>query len=98
MKTNENGRYWIHDPKTGRTFCIEPISERDQKVTDQVFKNGGYDTTSTKWHSEAQGGSIREEESIITKDKFKNIMVLPPGTSPDSIVEQILKGEIGKSF
>lgn len=96
MKTNDNGRYWVIDKKTGRKFCVETISDRDQKVTDQTFKNGVSDgvsrTEGTKWHSEAQGGSIREEDSIITGENgFKKIWNLPTGTSPDGFIEALCK-------
>ena len=86
-----SGRYFVKDLKTGRTFCVEPIHERNEKETDRVFTNGGYDGTSVKNKSQSQGGSISEDESIITPENgFKNIVILPPGESPNGYIESIL--------
>lgn len=82
------GRYFYRDQKTGRTFCIEPISDRAQKVDDQQWTNGGIDPV--------RGGAIREEESVITPENgFVNIAHLPPGTSPDGYIQMLLRGQDG---
>lgn len=82
------GRYFYRDQKTGRTFCIEPISDRAQKVDDQQWTNGGID--------QVRGGAIREEESVITPGNgFVNIAHLPPGTSPDGYIQMLLRGQNG---
>lgn len=78
------GRYFIRDPRSGRVFCVEPINRRDQKLDGVLWANGGID--------EVRGGSVREEDSIITPGNgFTGITWLPPGTSPDSYVEMLLK-------
>lgn len=81
------GRYYIR--KNGRTFCVEPIAERNQKIDDAAFKNGGISGDEVK--NKHLGGSIREEDSIITPENgFKNIVMLPPGTSPNGYIEDLL--------
>lgn len=82
------GRYFYRDLKTGRTFCIEPVSDRGQKLDDQQWTNGGID--------QVHGGAIREEDSIITPENgFRDIVFLPAGMSPDAYVESRLRGEGG---
>lgn len=82
------GRYFYRDLGTGRTFCIEPVSDRGQKVDDQQWTNGGID--------QVRGGAIREEESIITAENgFRNIAHLPPGVSPDGYIQTLLRGQTG---
>lgn len=79
------GRYFYRDHATGRTFCVEPIADRAQKVDDLRWTNGGIDPV--------RGGAVREEESIITPENgFVNIARLPPGTSPDGHIESLLRG------
>ncbi|HEX2190798.1 MAG TPA: hypothetical protein VHG51_17960 [Longimicrobiaceae bacterium] len=81
------GRYYYRDRRSGRTFCIEPIADRTQKVDDLRWTNGGIDPV--------QGGAIREEESVITPENgFVNIAHLPPGVSPDGHIEQLLRGGV----
>ena len=80
------GRYFYHDPRTGRRFCIEPISERDQRQEEKTWTNGGID--------QVRGGSIREDESIITAENgFTGITTLPPGVSPDAFIEALIRAE-----
>lgn len=81
------GRYFIKMP-SGRTFCVEPIAERNQKIDDSAFTNGGIDGTEIK--NKHLGGAIREEESIITEENnYKNILKLPPGVSPNGFIEAL---------
>jgi len=80
------GRYFVRDRKSGRVFCVEPINRRDQKLDDVGWTNGGIDPV--------RGGAVREEDSVITAENgFRNITVLPPGTSPDGYIEMLLNGE-----
>lgn len=79
---SKTGRYFIR--KNGRTFCVEPINERNQKLNDKTFTNGGID--------QVQGGSVTVEDSIITVENgFINIIDLPAGVSPDSTIDLLLK-------
>jgi hypothetical protein len=88
---SESGRYYVRDGKTGRVFCVEPLSADNEKTTAKVFKNGGTDTTSEKNKSQPQGGSIYEEDSIITEENgFKHIEFAPPGMSPMDIINKML--------
>ncbi len=80
------GRYFYHDAKTGRTFCVEPVSFRAQKQEEATWTNGGIDTV--------RRGSIREDESVITAENgFTHITFLPPGVSPDGFIEALIRGE-----
>lgn len=79
---SKTGRYFVRVGK--RTFCVEPITLRNQKMDDKTFTNGGID--------QVKGGSVTEEESIIKPENgFKNIVDLPAGVSPDSFIEQLTK-------
>lgn len=79
------GRYFVRDRQSGRMFCVEPINRRDQKLDDRLWTNGGID--------DVRGGSVREEDSIITPaNGFTGITYLPPGTSPDAFIEMLVKG------
>lgn len=83
------GRYFVRDPRSGRLFCVEPLNRRDQKLDDVNWTNGGIDPV--------RGGAIAEHDSIITPENgFANIAYLPPGTSPDSYIDMLLKGESGE--
>jgi hypothetical protein len=83
------GRYGVIDLPSGRRFMIEPIAERDQKIDGQVFTNGGLSGNAVK--NAQRGGAIRAEDSEITADQYKNIVILPPGVSPNSFVDALLK-------
>ena len=79
------GRYFVRDRQSGRLFCVEPINRRDQKLDDLNWTNGGIDAV--------RGGAVREEDSVITPENgFVGITYLPPGTSPDSYIEMLVKG------
>ncbi len=86
------GRYTITDQATGRKFWVEPISQRNEKTTDKVFTNGGYDGQSEKNKSNPLGGSVYEEDSIITKENgFTNITTLEIGQSPNDYIEMLCR-------
>jgi hypothetical protein len=57
---SQTGRFWITDHKTGRRFCVEPISERSQPLNAQEWEAGGAEFVG--------GGAIRREDSIITEE------------------------------
>ena len=83
---SSTGRYYYHDPRTGRRFCVEPISDRGQKREDVTWTNGGIDPV--------RGGSIREDESVITTENgFTGITFLEPGVSPDAFIEALVRGD-----
>jgi hypothetical protein len=91
-KIMSTGRYYVKDQATGRVFCVEPISERNEKTTGKVFINGGFDGNAEKNKSNPLGGSIHEEDSIITTDNgFTDITTLPAGTSPNSYIEYLCR-------
>ena len=64
---SQTGRFWVVDHETGRRFCIEPISERDQPINTQEWDAGGAECV--------DGGAIRREGSIITEENgFRGII------------------------
>lgn len=78
------GRYYVKDPASGRLFCVEPVSDRDQKRSDKAVEMGGVE--------QASGGSVTEVDSVITEENgFVNIVTLRPGVSPDSYISELLK-------
>lgn len=83
---SDSGRYFIQ--KNGRTFCVEPIGGNHV-----VW--GDIDPASKKItgdYGSKYKGFVEEDQSIITKENgFKNIMTLPAGTSPDSVISELLK-------
>ena len=83
---SNTGRYFI--TKGGRTFCVEPIGGNHT-----VW--GDIDPASKKItgdYGSKYVGCVDEAESIITEENgFKNIMTLPAGTSPDSVISELLK-------
>jgi hypothetical protein len=85
------GRYFVRDMKTNRVFCVEPLRERNEKVDDRVFTNGGISGTDVKNKSQVKGGSVLEDDSIITKENgFKDIRY---GSNPMDIIESMLAGK-----
>jgi hypothetical protein len=86
------GRYTVVDLTSGRRFVVEPIHGRNEKATDRIITNGGTDGSTVKNKSEVQGGSVSEEESVITPENgFKDIRYAPAGVSPMDIIEQMLE-------
>jgi len=83
-----SGRYQIVT-KSGRKFTVEPIAERDQKIDDVQFRNGGISGDEVKTHKKT-GGSVHPEDSIITPENgYKRIFTLPAGHSPNGFIEAL---------
>lgn len=86
------GRYYVVDQATGRKFCVEPIAGRNEKVDDKVFVNGGASGNAEKNKSNPLGGSVHEEDSIITQENgYTDIMTLGPGKSPNGYIEWLCR-------
>lgn len=78
---SESGRYYVIDQKSGRKFCVEPIQGRAD----------GLDGDWHKGNQEVKGGAVRESESIITPENgFKNIRIVPAGSSPTDAINDLL--------
>lgn len=89
---SETGRYTVVDLNSGRRFVVEPIRQRNEKKNGRIYKNGGSDGEATKNKSEVVGGSVSEEESIITPENgFTDIRYAAPGVSPMDIIAQMLE-------
>ena len=73
------GRFYVK--KGDRLFLVEPISENANRNAD--WNNG------LKKADMAKGGAVHPDESIITDDKFKNIVTLGPGESPLGYIDQM---------
>ena len=87
---SDSGRFYVK--VDGRTFYVEPIDSTMGKGR----KMWGDIDPATKTVSGNYGskhlGAIHEDESIITKENgFKNIQSIPPGESPISYIEQLVK-------
>ena len=85
---DNTGRYYIVDQKTGRKFCVEPISGNNTSWgdVDPVTKK------ITGSYGKKYKGCIDLKESIITEENgFKNITILDVGESPDDYINRLLK-------
>lgn len=84
------GRYYV-TTKEGRTFCIEPIDNSNSHHGNWGDVDPATKKLMTGTYGEKHRGSIHENESIITKENgFKNIVMLPPGTSPMGYIDMLL--------
>lgn len=88
---SDMGRFYV---KVGtRTFCVEPIDNNVGKRkqwgdVDPVTKK------ITGTYGEKERGAIHEDDSIITSENgFKNIVMLPAGTSPTGYIDMLLEQE-----
>jgi hypothetical protein len=89
---SDTGRFYVTTPE-GRTFCVEPIDNKPHHA-----EWGDVDPASKKLMTGTYGekfrGSVHEDDSIITKENgFKNIVMLPAGTSPMGYIDMILAKE-----
>jgi hypothetical protein len=88
---SDTGRYFVVDQKTGRRFCVEPISGNNTTW-------GDIDPATKKLtgsYGKKHKGSIDLDESIITEENgFKNITILPVGESPADYINKLLKSSI----
>lgn len=84
---SDTGRFYV--TVGTRTFCVEPIDNNVGKRkqwgdVDPVTKK----VTGT--YGEKSRGAIHEEDSIITEENgFKNITMLPAGTSPMGYIDML---------
>lgn len=90
---SKTGRFYVITPD-GRTFCVEPIDNSQGKGKERW---GDIDPATKKLTGNYDGkyvGSIHEDESIITEENgFKNIVTLPPGTSPMGYINDLVEKE-----
>ena len=85
---DDTGRFIVKSLKTGRTYYIETI---DDGVN---TKWGDYNPATKKFETDLYGekykGSVRPEESMITKENgFDKIHVLGVGESPLDYINRI---------
>ena len=88
INTTEDGKFYVKDEETGRTFLVEPL---------------GYDKTgwgdidpATKKvegnYGQKHIGSVKEKDSVVTTENgFSNIIDVPAGESPFTVIERLLK-------
>lgn len=86
--TDDTGRFIVCSHRTGRRYFVEPIE------TAHTPKWGSIDPATGKlMHKKGDGkyrGGISENESLITSENgFKNIKMLPIGTSPLAYIDMI---------
>ena len=91
---SDTGRYFVKDLKTGRVFCVEPISNKGNKVggiwgdVDPVTKK------TTGDYGKKHKGSVSEEDSIITEENgFKDIVLLDYSKNPNDYIDKLLYGD-----
>ena len=86
---SDSGRFYF--TIGARTFVVEPI---DSHAGKQVLW-GDVDVVSKKLtgkYGNKNCGSVHPDDSIITEENgFKNISILPSGTSPISFIEELVK-------
>lgn len=83
--TDETGRFIVTSVRTGKSYAIEPIGD-PHTVWGSI--DPATKTLDNKKGFKKYRGSIEEKDSLITEENgFKNIQVLPPGTSPLAAVE-----------
>lgn len=81
-----NGRHTVIMPN-GRRFVVEPISKYANRDT-VIWDNG------LKKEDMPKGGAVHPDDSIITEENgFKNIVLLGPGESPYSAINEIYRNE-----
>jgi hypothetical protein len=85
--TDETGRFVVTSKRTGRSYFVEPMG-------DPHIKWGSVDPATKELVNKKGAGKYRgaidEKDSLITEENgFKNIRVLPPGTSPLMAIEAI---------
>ena len=89
-KSEDTGRFYIYDQKTGRKFVVEPI-DNSQHAADWGDINPA--TKKIEGHyGEKHIGSIKEEDSIITKENGFDKCVYFTG-SPEEGIRKFLELE-----
>ena len=87
INRDETGRFIVKSNKTGKTYFVEPIDG------DERTSWGDYNPITKDFETSNYGkykGSIRSEESMITKDNgFDKIYELKPGESPLDYIDRI---------
>jgi len=84
---DETGRFIVKSIKTGKSYYVEAIDDEEKSYW------GDYDPASKKFTGDyglKYKGSIKEEESLITKENgFEKIHVLKLGESPLDYINKI---------
>jgi len=85
---SDSGRYYVIDLLTNRSFCVEPIDDKNRSKWGDVNPSTGEIEGN---YGQKHKGCIQEKESIIQeKNGFKNISNLESGESPDSKIQDLL--------
>ena len=86
--TDETGRFIVKSQRTGKTYYVEAIDDKERTVW------GDYNPTTKKFETGNYGtkykGSIKPEESLITEENgFEKIHTLGVGESPLDYINRI---------
>ena len=86
--TDETGRFIVKSQRTGKTYYVEAIDDKEKTVW------GDYNPTTKKFETDNYGtkykGSIKPEESLITEENgFEKIHTLGVGESPLDYINRI---------
>jgi len=87
INSDETGRFIVKSQKTGKTYFVEALDDKEKIVW------GDYNPTTKTFETSNYGkykGSIKPEESMITKENgFDKIHMLGIGESPLDYIDKI---------
>lgn len=86
--TDETGRFIVKSQRTGKTYYVEAIDDKERTVWGDY--NPATKTFETTSYGSKYKGSIKPEETLITKENgFEKIHTLGVGESPLDYINRI---------
>lgn len=84
---DHTGRYVVRSFKTGYSYYIEPLDGGERRDFGDINPATGKIEGA---YGEKYKGAIHPSDSLITEENgFKNIVLLPPGQSPEGYINGI---------
>jgi len=85
---DETGRFTVASYRTGKRYFVEPIG--DGRMADWGSYNPSTGNIENKKGAGKFSGSIKEEESLLTKENgFDKVHYSGVGCSPFSVIEEL---------
>jgi hypothetical protein len=85
---DETGRFMLSSYRTGKRYFVEPIG--DGRMADWGSYNPSTGNIENKKGAGKFSGSIKEEESLLTKENgFDKVHYSGVGCSPFSVIEEL---------